>query len=117
MIAPFVLTIILAGLAAVTPAQARIARCVVIVESRSLLDGPCEFRSEDRDGSFSLAAVNAQDWLMPDAGTISLWVTKPGLAEVFVVQARSSRWGQAKRSKTDRACWIGAEGSYKICAY
>jgi hypothetical protein len=113
----FVFAVSLAGLAAATPAGARIARCVVIVEGRSLLDGPCEFRREDRDGSFSLSAVNAQDWLMADAGTMSLSVTKPGVAEVFVVQERSSRWGQAKRSKAEKACWIGTAANFKICAY
>jgi hypothetical protein len=112
-----VFAITLAGLAAAKPAEARVARCVVVVEGQSILDGPCEFRSEDRKGSFSLAAVNAQEWLMPYAGTISIWVTKPGMSEVFVVQERSSRWGKAKRSRTDRACWIGIEGSFKICAY
>ena len=27
----------------------------------------------------------------------------------------SSRWGEAKRSKTDPACWIGSD--FKICVY
>ena len=105
------------GLTAVTPAEARLARCWVAVEGRSLLDGPGEFRREDRDGSISISAVNSQDRLMANAGTMSIRVTKPGSAAVFVVQETSSSWGPAQRSKTDKACWIGASGSFKICAY
>jgi hypothetical protein len=117
MKAPFIIALIGGGLAVACPAEAKIARCVIVVEGRVGLDGPCNFQSEGRGGSFSLAAVNPQNWLMRDAGTMSLWVTKPGIADVFVVQERASRWGKARRSKTDKACWIGIESSFKICAY
>jgi hypothetical protein len=117
MKAALFLAAILGGLAAAFPAEAKIARCVVEVEGRLMLNDRCDFRSEASDGSFSLAAVNPRNWLMPGAGTILLQVTRPGLAEVFVVGERSSRWGEARRSKTDEACWIGSKGSFKICAY
>jgi hypothetical protein len=105
------------GLAVSSPAHARTARCVVAVEGRVLMNGPCDFQPEGRDGSFSLVAVNPQAWLMPDVGTLSLRVMKPGVAEIFVVGERASRWGPARRSKTKKACWVGSRGDFRICAY
>jgi hypothetical protein len=111
------ITIVIVGVALASPAHAKAARCVVTVEKRTIIDGPCSFQAEDGDGSFSLAAVNPQAWLTSEVGSLALWVKKPGFGEVFVVGERASRWGTARRSKTDKACWIGSAGNFKICAY
>ena len=110
-------TVVVSAIAAASPAHGRTARCVVTVEGRLILNGPCDFRTEDREGSFSMAALNPQAWLTTDIGTLSLRVTKTGFGEVFVVGERASRWGTARRSKSPKACWIGSAGNFTICAY
>lgn len=117
MMVPFLIAALVAGIAVVPPAQAKIARCVVTVEDRLIMNGPCNFQAEGGDGSFSLGAVNPRAWLAPEVGSLALWVSKPGHAEVFVVAERASRWGAARRSRNDKACWIGRAGFFKICAY
>jgi hypothetical protein len=47
---------------------------------------------------------------------ISVSVVRPGVAEVRGLTKRgiNSRWGEARRSKSNRACWVGED--FKICA-
>jgi hypothetical protein len=113
----FLLIVAIVGMAVASPAQAKTARCVVTVEGRTMMNGPCKFQREDGEGSFSLSAVNPRAWLTFEVSSLALSVTEPGLAEVFVVGERASRWGTARRSKADKACWIGSAGNFKICAY
>ncbi len=117
MKAIFFLAAILGGMTLMSPAQARPARCLVTVEKRVLLNHMCDFRPEGKDGSFSLGSLDPKGKLAPDLGSLSLSVTRPGLAQVFVVDDRASQWGPARRSKIDRACWVGHNGDFKICVY
>lgn len=112
--------------AANTPAAAqehpgrgwRAARCVVANGQNedwpATWRGPCYFFSE-RGGSFS---IRPRRGAFPD-GTDQIGVTLigPGQAEVRVITQHgvNARWGEARRSRSDRACWTGDD--FSICAY
>ncbi|WP_017295364.1 hypothetical protein [Geminocystis herdmanii] len=44
-------------------------------------------------------------------------IIKSGVAEVrgLTTAGINSRWGEARRSKSDKACWVGDD--FTICAY
>jgi hypothetical protein len=96
----------------------RPARCVVANTQNEdwtgTWRGPCYFMS-DRGGSFS---IRTQRGAFPD-GTDQIGVTviAPGQAEVRVITQYgvNARWGPARRSSRDRACWNG--DGFSICAY
>lgn len=97
-------------------AQAREVRCA-IYENRSLaLDGPCNFEPDGRDGSFILSSLRRGGALVNDIVMISVTIVSLGVAEVrgLTRAGGNSRWGEARRSAQDRACWIGAD--FQICA-
>jgi hypothetical protein len=95
-------------------AIARPARCVVNGAGAAPYQGTCEFSAES-GGSFSIAPVGKSAF--GGATVISVSVTLPGVAEVrgLTRDGINSRWGEAERSKTDPACWIGSD--FKICVY
>ncbi|HET8540172.1 MAG TPA: hypothetical protein VFL83_09910 [Anaeromyxobacter sp.] len=80
------------------------------------LDGPCRFLPEGKRGSFSLSALDGQQPLFEGILVLSVTVVAPGKAEVRGVTAEgiNSRWGEARRSKADPACWTGSD--FEICA-
>ena len=112
--AAVVLTAAVAFTTAAAESKPRAARCVIDAAGAQRWTGPCQFDAR-RGGSFTI---------MPGRGrfaggttSISLDIVRPGLAEVRGVNALgvNSRWGQARRSPRDRACWIGAD--FSVCVY
>ena len=103
-------------LAAGHAAQARDARCEIAEDNRIVYNRICDFQPDGRDGSFSLSAANRQTALDGEIlmGTGS--VIEPGLAEVrgLTRAGVNSRWGQARRSRSDPACWAG--DGFRVCA-
>lgn len=83
---------------------------------RVVLDGPCRFLPEGKGGSFSLAALDERAPLYPGILTVTVSVTGPGKAEVrgLTAEGIASRWGEARRSKADPACWTGSD--FEVCA-
>lgn len=80
------------------------------------LDGPCRFLPDGKGGSFSLSALDGQSSLFDDILVLSVDVVAPGKAEVrgLTSQGINSRWGEARRSKKDPACWAGSD--FEVCA-
>ena len=96
-------------------AQARPARCVIASAGVPTYRGPCDFTPE-RGGSFAVSPSRIANF--PNGvSIISLFITGPGVGEVrgLTRQGINSRWGTARRSGRDRACWIGAD--FSICVY
>ncbi|CCJ06386.1 hypothetical protein [Methylocystis sp. SC2] len=95
-------------------AIARPARCVIASNGAPAYNGACDFSAEDR-GSFSITPAGKRAF--NGATVVSVFVTSPGVAEVrgLTRDGINSRWGEAKRSKTDPACWVGDD--FKICVY
>ncbi|ACB51659.1 unknown [Crocosphaera subtropica ATCC 51142] len=74
----------------------------------------CIFEQFGGNGSFSIWAKSG---LIANRESISVYIVQPGIAEVrgLTTAGINSRWGEAKRSNSDRACWVGED--FTICAY
>ncbi len=112
-----VLAAILAtGVFVALPAQAKSARCVITSASGPVYSGPCIFTPEGK-GGFTLTSVRPQGHLGETLVAVTVEVTGPGEAFVRGMEEGypNSAWGDAKRSRQDPACWVGAD--FRICAY
>lgn len=102
-------------------AGAKIVQCDILsLPGQSVqFSGKCVFQPEG-GGSFSLSAIDRQSTLYGDMAVVNVVVVEKGLAEVsgLVIDktggGHTSRWGQARRSIQDKACWDGAD--FRICA-
>lgn len=91
------------------------ARCKV-TSSGETYEGECGFALEPGgQGSFSLTPAEGRSFA--GASSISVRIVEKGEAEVrgLTADGVNSRWGPAQRSKTERACWDGAD--FRICVY
>ena len=94
---------------------ARTARCVIQSEGEATWRGPCRFFPDGRGGSFAVAPVRGS--FGDGIDLISVSVISPGVAEVRgnTSDGINSRWGEARRSRRDPACWVGED--FSVCAY
>jgi hypothetical protein len=99
---------------AATPALARPARCVVRSVGEPAWRGPCDFIP---DGGGSFAIQPARGRFPGGTGMISVSLIRPGVAEVrgLTGDGINSRWGEARRSRRDGACWLGSD--FSVCVY
>lgn len=91
------------------------ARCKVAAGG-AIYDDPCKFTfAGDGKGSFSIEALAKSSF--DGAELLTVTVTEEGVAEVrgLTSEGINSRWGEAKRSTKDKACWAG--GKFTICVY
>lgn len=98
-------------------AEARDAGCRIEQAGRVVLDRTCDFAPDGRDGSFTLSPRGGgQGMLFGSIQMVSVSVIEPGLAEVrgLTRDGINSRWGTARRSQRDGACWQGED--FSICA-
>ncbi|MEB3230609.1 MAG: hypothetical protein VKJ64_06350 [Leptolyngbyaceae bacterium] len=94
--------------------QAPNATCEVTGAANDIrFQGDCIFTQFDGNGSFSIQAPSG---LIDGSSSVSLAVIEPGVAEVrgLTVDGINSRWGEARRSDADPACWVGSD--FTICA-
>jgi hypothetical protein len=93
----------------------RIVRCEISSENKTAFKGKCVFSPEEK-GSFSLSNIKKQKPLYPGISVVSVTIIEPGVAEVrgLTSDGINSRWGEAKRSEKDKACWVGED--FKVCA-
>lgn len=97
------------------PVQAGEALCVIKGDSNQVVfRDKCIFEQFGGNGSFS---IRAKSGLIDGRESISVAIIKSGVAEVkgLTTMGINSRWGEATRSKSDKACWIGDD--FTICAY
>ena len=93
-------------------AEARPVRCVLTGSVQYV--GKCDFI---RGGaSFSLSPIGRASF-PGGINPVSVAIDAPGVAEVrgLTRDGINSRWGEARRSKKDSACWEGSD--FRICAY
>lgn len=108
------LTAALALAVASAEAKPRPARCVIDAAGAPRWSGPCQFEAE-RGGSFSVTPARGR--FQNGVTSISLAIVSAGVGEVrgLTSSGVNSRWGEARRSPRDRACWIGAD--FSLCVY
>jgi hypothetical protein len=111
-------TALAAFAAAVSEGQARekVARCRIETGGSVVVNGKCLFDA-DQDGSFHLANVDQNKSLFGEILLVNVVIVAQDVAEVrgLTRAGINSRWGEARRSTRDRACWYGAD--FRICAY
>jgi hypothetical protein len=95
--------------------RGRIVDCHVESAGKVELNGKCLFTSE-KGGSFALQNVDRDKPLFGEILVLSVSIESPGNSEVRGLTSRgnNSRWGPARRSSSDSACWQGSD--FKICA-
>jgi hypothetical protein len=98
----------------IKPPRGKIAKCK-ITRADDIYQGPCRFQSE-KGGSFS-ADMDDISGIQDDIISIGVAIIEQDKAEVrgLTKDGINSRWGEAQRSETDRACWTGVD--FEICAY
>ena len=113
-IASFTLLAALAAFALPAAAAARPARCVVQSAGAPIWRGPCDF-VPDRNGSFGIQPARGR--FPGGISDISVSIIEPGIAEVrgLTRDGINSRWGEARRSRRDPACWVGED--FSVCVY
>jgi hypothetical protein len=102
------------ALPAAADAQGRRARCVVSSGGETYR-GACSFVAE-RGGSFTVSPIGRR-FLVGEVSDVSVAIVRRGVAEVRGLTSGgiNSRWGEARRSSRDRACWVGSD--FSVCAY
>jgi hypothetical protein len=107
--------VLLLGLAATAEAKPRTARCVITAPQTTPYRGPCKFVAE-AGGSFSISPIGRR-FLVGEVDLVSVTIIRPDVAEVrgLTRDGINSRWGEARRSRRDRACWDGSD--FRICVY
>ena len=100
--------------AALADAKPRPARCVIDAAGAPRWSGACGFEAE-RGGSFTITPSRGS--FQNGVTSISLAIVRPGVGDVRGLTSAgvNSRWGEARRSPRDRACWIGAD--FSLCVY
>jgi hypothetical protein len=114
-VATCVLGLAAAGGAA-AESKSRLVDCRIESEGKVQVKGKCRF-TPDEGGSFTLEHADPKRTLFfGQIMSVTVSVISPGIAEVrgLTRQGINSRWGEARRSNDDRACWQGAD--FKICA-
>jgi hypothetical protein len=107
--------LILIAAASSATAAPRAARCVITSDESPTWRGPCRFLADGRNGSFSISPARGN--FADEIGEISVTIISPGVAEVrgLTPDGINSRWGEARRSRRDRACWVSSD--FSICVY
>ena len=117
-LAAFAFALLGAGLTAPCFAQgkARLVDCRVESEGKVQVNGKCRF-IPDEGGSFTLEHADTKRAVFfGEILSVTVSIVSPGVAEVrgLTRQGVNSRWGEARRMTSDRACWQGSD--FKICA-
>jgi hypothetical protein len=110
-------TLVIAGEAG-AKIQRRVVDCYVESAGKIEMNGKCLFTRE-KGGSFGLENVNRDKPLFGEILVLSVTMVSPGIAEIrgLTKQGINSRWGEARRSRSDSACWEDSEfNEFKICA-
>jgi hypothetical protein len=96
-------------------AQAGEASCVIKDASNQVVfRDKCIFDQFGGNGSFT---IKAKSGLIYGRKMITVTIIESEVAQVrgLTTDGINSRWGEARRSKSDKACWVGDD--FTICAY
>jgi hypothetical protein len=101
-------------LSSAADARPRSARCVISTEDAPYR-GPCRF-SPGAGGSFALDPVRGRRFFGDITGiTVDMIGRREAEVRGLTTAGINSRWGPARRSRRDPACWDGED--FRICVY
>ena len=111
----------IATIAAPLAANAGTARCLLEIDGKTYIDGPCSF-TPAAGGSFGIGSTRTAEgrWGPIPEYYASVMLERPGVAtaawneERFAEHAHSNL-GTLRRSETDKACWENERA--RICAW
>lgn len=92
----------------------RVARCVITSRDAPVWRGPCLFTSLG-GGGFTVSGIDGGD--LDGMSDFALEIVSPGVgrASYMMMSGRHEDGGILRRSRRDRACWVGRD--YSICVY
>ncbi len=95
----------------------KVADCRVGSGGKVVFAGKCRFVPDGPRGSFALSSVRGDVPLYGSILVVTVTILQPGVAEVrgLTRAGVNSRWGEARRSTRDRACWVGSD--FRVCAW
>ncbi len=110
----FVILIALFVFSHYAQAADKTAKCEIKSGSNTVFNGKCKFMPE-AGGSFSLSNFSEKP-MFDEVTIVSVTIVEKGVAEVrgLTTRGNNSRWGEAKRSTKDPACWVGSD--FIVCA-
>jgi hypothetical protein len=92
----------------------KVVSCEISSSGQKYL-GDCKFVPQ-KGGTFTLSNTSQGKVLgKTEISSVTVFISSKDVAQVSGEMGGSiSRWGQAKRSPKDKACWIGDD--FKVCA-
>lgn len=111
-----IFSIVTTFLATGAEAAGRVVKCQIDGAGVTSYKGQCIF-TPDSGGSFSLRNVDEGKLISPNVTDVSVSIIEKDVAEVrgLTTDGINSRWGDARRSSNDPACWVGSD--FRVCAW
>lgn len=87
-----------------------------IISSGQKYKGDCIFKPKNA-GTFTLTNTSLGKPIgSTDINSVTVFISGKDVAQVSAEMGGSiSRWGEAKRSQKEKACWIGDD--FRVCAW
>src|SRR5215813_12606660 len=97
-------------------ASEKIVSCLIKSKGALPFKGKCLFLKEE-GSSFSLHNADKSKPILEGISDIHVYIVEKDVADVrgLTLDGINSRWGEAKRSSKDKACWVGSD--FQICAW
>ena len=110
------LFLVISSFSSINLAAEKVVRCQIDSNGNPSFSGKCLF-IPDQGGSFSLGNTNKSKPIIKGVTVISVSILEKDEADVrgLTIDGINSRWGEAHRSVTDKACWVGTD--FKVCAW
>lgn len=95
-------------------AAEKIANCLIESNGRTEFKGKCKFNAEENGSFYISSTVKGKALVGDEIFGVNVYIVEKDTAEVSgSMKGSNSRWGEAKRSPTDKSCWLGED--FKIC--
>lgn len=100
----------------IASAAGKTAKCQIDENGKTIYKGKCTFTPQG-NGSFYLSGTSLSKSIGLEG--LMVWIEEKNVAVVQGPKFRggAETWGQAVRSTTQKACWVGEGNSFKVCAW
>lgn len=100
----------------ISSAAGKTAKCQIDENGQTIYKGKCTFTPQG-NGSFYLSGASLAKKVGVEG--VMVWIEQKNIAVVQGTKfsGGASTWGQAVRSSKEKACWVGEDNSFKVCAW